>query len=104
MAGRHPQSPAQAIAALSNDLVSGHVHNHQKTPWLHFQTLELSDELMEAWRSRFPCPAGVIGCTVVGKAENPAMEKTGRIMFHFPVEKLDQGAQLSSVGGLRLCP
>ena len=94
----------QLSAALGNDLVSGDTHDSKEAPQLHFQALEFGDELVEAWRSRFPCPAGVASHTpVVGEVEDPPMTKASGIVFHLSVEELDQGAQLSPIGGLRLC-
>ena len=80
------------------------MHDRKEALQLHFQALEFGDELVEAWRSGFPCPAGIISHTVVGRVEDPPMSEAGGVVFHLSVEELDQGAQLPPIGGLRLCP
>ena len=90
MAGRHPQTPAQAIATLGNDLVARQVHHCQKASQPHFQTLEFSDELVESRGTRLACPTGVVGHTVVCEVEYPAALKAGRFPFELSVEELNQ--------------
>ena len=66
----HPQSPAQPVTSLGNDLLSGYVHDCQGTLQLHFHTLEFSDELVEGRGTRLARGANTFDQEVVKAARS----------------------------------